>query len=161
MEARRLLYLCDPLSADSALRAERMRSKYPNLLTIHFSENERWLHRAQRGFSEEKNAILAAEGTACVLALAVAVQLPVEILLLHRCNALERSGKRELPIQLRRTSSFVRRNLSLIVSNIYLSDTVESEMIRLSKGVSHYAQIEIIPEKCAESDWFGAFLHRS
>lgn len=160
MDTQRVLYFCDPLNTDAASHTDEMHIGYPNIVPLHFSENECWLHKALRRFSEEKCAIIAAEGGACALALAVAVQLPADVLLLHRCAVLRRSNAKEMPAQLRRVSGFVRRNLSLIVSRIRLSDTDESEVLRLCKGVSHYAQIEINAEKCMGNGWIEAFLHQ-
>jgi len=133
-----VLYLCDPLDGSGIQR----KIEYPNVTALVFDENERWLSKAQRFFSMQPHSLLAAEGYACAIALALAAQLPVEELMLRKCALFKRNAYKYAPAQLRRIAGFARRNLPLAAAHIRLFDTDETEIARLQNAVSRFAQLE-------------------
>lgn len=157
-----ILYLSDPLDPRGESAAGRIKSAYPDAAALIFTENGRWLQSAQAAVAdmraEKKYICVAAEGGACAIALALAAQLPVERLALRNCGLFDRKRLRAASRQMREIAAFARRNLSLVISELTLADTSETEMRRLASGLSGFAEIAIWTKKGDGTGWIAAFL---
>lgn len=127
----RILYLADPLKAESNIRMNHGR-------TLVFDENGRYLSQAQGELwklrQESGWICVAAGGAAAYIALALAAQLPVDRIALiggwlHRRENLGRS--------LNRIRAYARRNLSLVVAEVLTFDATADELRFLCRELRH------------------------
>lgn len=127
-----ILFLSDPLGGFKGLRSKAD----TNAITLVFSENERYLYQAQQALWELSKrcswVCISARGDAAPVALALAAQLPVDRLALSGFSLF---ASRCLPGELARLRVFARRNLSLVASQLLLSDMEDREVRRLIRGL--------------------------
>ena len=135
----RVLYLCDPVRSMDA----QQKAQYADADIITFCENERWLDKAQTAFSQRRYAAVAAEGYACAIALALAVQLPVDRLIMKNCAVFKKSIYKNVPVQLRRIAAYARRNTALAAAEICLADTDKAEIQKIRRAISRHANVKI------------------
>lgn len=133
-QSRGILFLADPLSAQSA--AQR-KSEYTNSMTLIFDENGRYLSHAQTALWRMRQRFgwvcVAAEGEAACIAVALAAQLPVDRLALTD-SMLFMPRQRGTNRELSRLRAYARRNLSLVVSEILLFACREAEAKGFLRG---------------------------
>ena len=133
-QTRGILFLADSMNAD---RASQRQIQYTDSITLIFNENERYLSLAQAALWRMRQkhgwVCVAAEGKYACVALALAAQLPVDRLVLRE-SSLFAQRKARLPKDLLRLESYARRNLSLVVSEILLIGTQESEVRGMLRG---------------------------
>lgn len=100
-------------------------------ITLVFNENERYLYQAQAALWELRRKCgwicVCAEGSSSAAAIALAAQLPVDRLALA-APELFSSADHGISRQASRLRAFARRNLSLVVAQILLADTDESQL---------------------------------
>lgn len=142
MEKRGLLLLNDPLRHGSRFSQMHMDTK-ALILELRFTEGEPYLSQAQAALWRLRRecgwVCVAAEGCAAWIALALAAQLMVERLALWMEPAPEK-----LPRQMQRLQLYVRRNLSLLASEILLAKASDAELRMLSRGLSGSCELRRI-----------------
>lgn len=151
----RLLYLCDPLDTDAAFAAARQADAPAGLIALSFRLGEDYLSQARQAFVDAGCTFVAAEGYACPIALALSALMPVEKLALNRCIALDRRRIKAAPVSLRRVAAFARRNLSLSVAQIWISNSDPMEEKRLVGALNGCARIR---RGVAGEGWLRDFL---
>lgn len=127
---RQILYLQDPLNHFG-------KTGYEHAQGLVFHENEPLLSQAQAALWRARRkggwVCVAARGSACEIALALASQLPVDRLAL--LSPLQ--DGRGLPRELRRLRAFARRNLALIIAEIAVFGGDEALMRGFLRGNRH------------------------
>jgi len=131
-QERGILYIPDPLGG-ALLPAP---AEHTKVTTLVFNENERYLSQAQQALWELRKKCswicVSARGPAAAIALALAVQLPVDRLALSQFSVF---SPEKLPRQLAKLKTYARSNLFLAASEIMLCEISRWEIYRLSRGL--------------------------
>lgn len=135
-QARGILFLADPMNADSAIQKK---SQSTNSMTLIFDENGRYLSLAQTALWRIRRRFewvcVAAEGRAACIGIALAAQLPVDRLVLAG-SSLFAPGRARLSRELARLEGYARRNLALVISELLLIGAEAGEVRGFARGRS-------------------------
>ena len=140
---RELLCLKDPINPN------------PNTKGLVFHENEPFLSQAQTALWHARReggwVCVAAWGTACYIALALAAQLPVDRLVLAEMP----DHRLQLNRSLNRIKTFARRNLALITAEILCIGGDGRQIRALMRGNRHSRMCfaDALPQEMYTAPW--------